>query len=248
MLPRMPVTEIKDLCPNESIYNIIVEDVNNVDKLKVGELKSIISRYNEYFTWKAGDGNYQNLQGNKASLVQKVQSMLEAGTFYEPPQETGNFLAWDSERKRKHYAIIMEQRKDDVIECPFCAFEYTRDYLVTHVPDCAKEYSNFMLEKNFTQDLQSTLLDLSSPPKLTQNDTNLQSEKTDFTRPSFSFGTNLLSSTEDQGKKISERTNFTWPSFSFGTSPESPIEDQGKKFKVILVGNGGVGKSVCFFK
>ena len=194
MLPRMPVTEIKDLCPNESIYNSIVEDVNNVDKLKVGELKSIISRYNEYFTWKAGDGNYQNLQ--------KVQSMLEAGTFYEPPQETGNFLAWDSERKRKHYAIIMEQRKGDVIECPFCAFEYTRDYLVTHVPDCAKEYSNFMLEKNFTQDLQSALLDLSTPPKLTQNDTNLQSEKTDFTRPSFSLVQIYYLQQKIKGKKF----------------------------------------------
>ena len=216
----MPVTEIKDLCPNESTYNSIVEDVNNVDKLKVGELKSVISRYNEYFTWKAGDGNYQNSQGNKASLVQKVQAMLEAGTVNEPPLENGNFLAWDSERKGKHFEIIMEQRKDDVIECPFCAFEHTRDYLVSvHVPECAKEYSNFILEKNFTQDFQAALnLDLSSPPDLTQNDTSLQLEKIGFPYPSFD-------------------TKF-----------EPSTQDQEKRFKVILVGNGGVGKSVCFFQ
>lgn len=196
MIPRMPLTEIKDLCLNERIFNAIEKDLKNVAMLDVSELKSIITRYNEYFRWQVGDvGLYQNPQRDRASLVEQVNSILEL-------PKNSSFLAWNSNRKKDHFSNILEKKKYEIMECPFCGFEHTREYLVTiHIFDCSKQFSNLILSTNPSN---------TSIPPTTQSATNPPLKKTDF-RPS-----------------VSTRS----------------IINQKKIFKIVLAGDGGVGKSV----
>ena len=199
--PQLPLTEIKDICQKESVFISIEEDFKNVDQLKVCELRSIITRYNEHFNLTPGDGKYQTSKGTKPLLIQKVKMILGANLFptTEVPEDDEDFLTWNKDRMKEHYSNIMEENKDDIIECPFCKFEHSREHLVTkHIQQCSKQFSKLNIIP-----ISSFLFGTESPVNQEPNN-------------NFSFGFQSNSPNNQQQTIFGSSTNIN---FSFGTNP-----------------------------
>lgn len=142
------VADVLSISSNE-LY-LLKENKENLKQLKVVQLRNLISTYNNANGFIKGDGNFIDSTGTKTVLLQKVSSILYKNLNN---QEGNDFLNWNDEQIEQRYEDINNQKEHDMIECPYCAFIFSRKQAIEfHIPACVQTYSR--VKKKATQFFQ----------------------------------------------------------------------------------------------